>query len=197
MRKVARRLSQIPSPDEHADPATSLLFTGPEMPTAHENRALVSAGARVAMTTSSDARHPVENIIDGNTKTFWMTTGLYPQEIVVSLPELVAVTKIIVTSTKVAHWTADVSAHEKPHHFERLATQDVEDSDQGLQITTLSLPKADNMARHVRLGATKGHGPFASVHKVAVYGNEPGMMVPTPPPPTAASDSGGPAVPVS
>ncbi|KAJ3146872.1 hypothetical protein HDU86_008369, partial [Geranomyces michiganensis] len=58
----------------------------------------------------------------------------------------------------------------------------VEDGDQGLQITTLALPKSDNLARHVRLGATRGHGPFASVHKVAVYGSDPGPMMPTPPP---------------
>ncbi|TPX61718.1 hypothetical protein PhCBS80983_g00998 [Powellomyces hirtus] len=143
------------------------------MPSAHENRALASAGAKISMVTSSDTSHPVDNMIDGNTKSFWMTTGLFPQEIIVSLPTLISITKIIITSTKVAHWTADISMNEKPNHFERLTAQDVDDGDQGFQLVTLNLPKSDNTARHIRLGITKGHGPFVSIHKIAVYGNEP------------------------
>jgi len=37
------------------------------------------------MSTCSDIRHPPQNVLDGKDETFFATTGLYPQEIVVDL----------------------------------------------------------------------------------------------------------------
>lgn len=46
-------------------------------------------GAAVAMATCSDERHPPEDAINGNPQDFWVTTGCYPQEIVIQLPHSV------------------------------------------------------------------------------------------------------------
>ena len=35
--------------------------------------------------TSSDSRHPAEHAVDGKPNTFWSTTGMFPQELVLSL----------------------------------------------------------------------------------------------------------------
>lgn len=45
-------------------------------------------GGTIVMATSNDSAHPPENVIDGSNSTFWSTTGLFPQEIVVELPEV-------------------------------------------------------------------------------------------------------------
>uniref|UniRef100_A0A2K5BV06 DOC domain-containing protein n=1 Tax=Aotus nancymaae TaxID=37293 RepID=A0A2K5BV06_AOTNA len=44
---------------------------------------LSSEGSRVILATSSDEKHPPENIIDGNPDTFWATTGMFPQEFII------------------------------------------------------------------------------------------------------------------
>ena len=50
------------------------------------------------MATCYDERFPPENIIDGDERTFWMTTGLFPQEFVVELSQLTEVTRITTVS---------------------------------------------------------------------------------------------------
>ncbi|MEE6495608.1 hypothetical protein FKM82_002095 [Ascaphus truei] len=60
---------------------------------------LSSAGAQVTLATSSDERHPPEHIIDGNPETFWTTTGMFPQEFIISLRGLLKISKITLQST--------------------------------------------------------------------------------------------------
>ncbi|KAI8820776.1 galactose-binding domain-like protein [Fimicolochytrium jonesii] len=146
---------------------------------AQENLATASSGAKVSLATSYHPQYPAQNVIDGNSKTFWVTTGLYPQELIVSLPKTVNLKRVAVTCTKVAHVTTEVSTAEKPAGFERLTDQDVEDTDQSFQMITPALPKSQVAARHIRFIFTKGHGPFVSVHKVVIYGGEIGSQTDT------------------
>ena len=60
--------------------------------------ALASSGGKLVMATCYDERFPPENIIDGDERTFWMTTGLFPQEFVVELPQVTEVTRITTVS---------------------------------------------------------------------------------------------------
>lgn len=49
------------------------------------------------MVTCNDARHPVDNILDGKDETFFATTGMYPQEIVVDLGRVRKIARISTT----------------------------------------------------------------------------------------------------
>eukprot|EP00916_Digyalum_oweni_P008960 GHVL01015090.1.p1 GENE.GHVL01015090.1~~GHVL01015090.1.p1 ORF type:complete len:123 (+),score=15.49 GHVL01015090.1:20-388(+) len=40
---------------------------------------------KVLMVSSLDHRHPPENVIDGDEMTFWMTTGIFPQFLILKL----------------------------------------------------------------------------------------------------------------
>ncbi|XP_033623437.1 intraflagellar transport protein 25 homolog isoform X8 [Fukomys damarensis] len=59
---------------------------------------LSSEGAEVILATSSDEKHPPENIIDGNAETFWTTTGMFPQEFIICFHKHVKIEKIIIQS---------------------------------------------------------------------------------------------------
>ncbi|KAH6580611.1 hypothetical protein BASA60_002795, partial [Batrachochytrium salamandrivorans] len=59
-----------------------------------ENLALSSTGARLALATSEHPKHPPSNILDGNIKTFWVSTGLFPQQLIVTLAAPALVSKI-------------------------------------------------------------------------------------------------------
>ncbi|KAM5162751.1 intraflagellar transport protein 25 homolog isoform 2-T9 [Callospermophilus lateralis] len=59
---------------------------------------LSSEGSEVVLATSSDEKHPPENIIDGNPETFWTTTGMFPQEFIICFHKHVKVEKLIIQS---------------------------------------------------------------------------------------------------
>ena len=62
------------------------------------NLATKEGGASVTSATCQDDRHPAAAIIDGNEKTFFYTTGLFPQEVVIAFNKEVTPANIHVVS---------------------------------------------------------------------------------------------------
>ncbi|XP_070602070.1 intraflagellar transport protein 25 homolog isoform X2 [Erythrolamprus reginae] len=60
------------------------------------NYCLSSEGADVILATSSDEMYPAENIIDGRSETFWTTTGMFPQEFIISFHKCVTISKLTI-----------------------------------------------------------------------------------------------------
>jgi hypothetical protein len=54
------------------------------------------SGALISLATSCDARHEPSCVLDPAVDKFWTTTGCYPQEIVVKLPQRVHASNITV-----------------------------------------------------------------------------------------------------
>ncbi|KAJ3009426.1 UNVERIFIED_CONTAM: Heat shock protein beta-11 [Siphonaria sp. JEL0065] len=132
-------------------------------------------GLRVSMITSADQRFPAENMLDGTTKTFWVSTGLYPQEFIITLPTLYVIKKITIWSMKVAGWTISRSGSDKQFDFDEVYSEDIEDTpDSTLQITTFSVSYSDAhraaAAKHVKFTIRKGYSDFAAVHRVTIQG---------------------------
>jgi hypothetical protein len=55
-------------------------------------------GGLVVMASCSDERFPPENMLDGKDSTFWVTTGVFPQEFVLRLESNIRVSKITTLS---------------------------------------------------------------------------------------------------
>uniref|UniRef100_A0A674NG79 Heat shock protein, alpha-crystallin-related, b11 n=1 Tax=Takifugu rubripes TaxID=31033 RepID=A0A674NG79_TAKRU len=66
-----------------------------------ENSSLRSLGAKVVVVSSSDEKHPPENIIDGNTESFWMSTGLFPQEFIIGFTHSTNISAVTMDSYNV------------------------------------------------------------------------------------------------
>jgi hypothetical protein len=49
--------------------------------------ALATSGATVVLATSHDEHHPAESVIKPEAASYWSTTGCYPQQLAVQLPE--------------------------------------------------------------------------------------------------------------
>ena len=62
------------------------------------NSASASSGASVVGVTSADPRHGAASVIDGDARTFWLSTGLFPQELLIRLAEPSALSSITVLS---------------------------------------------------------------------------------------------------
>lgn len=56
------------------------------------------ANASVISATCSDDRHPGSCVLDGSDKTFWFTTGMFPQELVIAFNGEVVPANVNITS---------------------------------------------------------------------------------------------------
>ena len=61
--------------------------------------AMQERGTRVSMATCCDDEYPPSHIIDGKLDTCWVTTGMYPQEVVLTLKSQQRISRVVVKST--------------------------------------------------------------------------------------------------
>ncbi|KAI3372457.1 hypothetical protein L3Q82_022942 [Scortum barcoo] len=125
-----------------------------------------SLGAVVVVATSSDEDHPPEKITDGNTKTFWMSTGMFPQEFIIRFAEATKVSGVTVDSYNVKHLKIERNTSENASQFESVTEKDFERTEGHLQSNTVSLNGIS--ANHLRFIITSGYDHFVSVHRVSV-----------------------------
>uniref|UniRef100_A0A1A8ILV6 Heat shock protein family B (Small), member 11 n=1 Tax=Nothobranchius kuhntae TaxID=321403 RepID=A0A1A8ILV6_NOTKU len=125
-----------------------------------------SLGVKVVFASSCDENHPPENIMDGNTKTFWTSTGMFPQEFVIRFPEPTRVAAVTVESYNVKHLKMEKNTSPKVSQFEFVTEKEFERTERHLQLNTLSLNGSS--AVHLRFIIASGHDHFVSVHRVTV-----------------------------
>ncbi|XP_064625367.1 intraflagellar transport protein 25 homolog [Lineus longissimus] len=130
--------------------------------------ALGDAGAQVVLVTASDERFPPENIIDGKSDTFWSTTGMFPQEFVISFTSLMNINSIKIESYNVNKMFVERSVQNEPVDFEPLDEREVDATDSQLQIEEVRLQSTT--AQHLKFVINSGHNHFVSVHRVHVDG---------------------------
>ncbi|XP_075412604.1 intraflagellar transport protein 25 homolog isoform X1 [Tenrec ecaudatus] len=94
---------------------------------------LSSEGTEVILATSSDEKHPPENIIDGNPRTFWTTTGLFPQEFIICFHKHVRIEKLIIQSYFVRTLRIEKSTSKEPVDFEQWIERDLMHTEGQLQ----------------------------------------------------------------
>ncbi|XP_062506809.1 intraflagellar transport protein 25 homolog [Corticium candelabrum] len=128
-----------------------------------------SSGGLVVLATSSDSRHPPENIIDGDKSTFWVTTGLFPQEFVISFQSQMIVTNIQIYCFNVKKLTVERSVKAEPVDFELVCDRDLPFTEAQLQKEEITM---DNVSSsHLRFSINTGHDHFVSIHSVVVQGS--------------------------
>uniref|UniRef100_A0A1A7WR64 Heat shock protein family B (Small), member 11 n=1 Tax=Iconisemion striatum TaxID=60296 RepID=A0A1A7WR64_9TELE len=125
-----------------------------------------SLGVKAVLASSCDENQPPENITDGNTKTFWTSTGMFPQEFIVRFPEPTRVAAVTVESYNVKHLKIEKNMSPKVSQFEFVTEKEFERTEGHLQSNTLSLNGSS--AVHLRFIITSGYDHFVSVHRVTV-----------------------------
>ncbi|KAM4721138.1 intraflagellar transport protein 25 homolog [Rhinophrynus dorsalis] len=132
------------------------------------NVCLISAGAQVTLATSSDERHPAENIVDGNPDTFWTSTGMFPQEFVISLSGIQKINKIILQSSQIRSLRIETSTSKEPMHFESCVERDLDYVEGQLQNEEFPIPGVQTA--QLRFVILSGYDHFVSVHSVSAEG---------------------------
>ncbi|XP_076853752.1 intraflagellar transport protein 25 homolog isoform X1 [Brachyhypopomus gauderio] len=130
------------------------------------NTALNSFGAQVVLATSSDENHPPENIIDGITETFWLSTGMFPQEFIIRFPDNMKISLISMHSFNIKRLRIEKSTLEEADKFEVIAEKEFEHTESSLQTNDISVDGSH--ATHLRFLILSGYDHFVSVHKVGL-----------------------------
>ncbi|KAK3709029.1 hypothetical protein QZH41_014907 [Actinostola sp. cb2023] len=131
--------------------------------------ALETAGATIAQASSYNERYPPENIIDGTLDTFWPTSGLFPQEFIVSFSSLMSIGMIKIMCSNVKNLHIQRSIKSDPVEFENLAEKELENLEGQLQMEDIKVPITS--ASHVRFVIKTGYDHFASIHRVMIEGS--------------------------
>ncbi|CAH8585403.1 unnamed protein product [Schistosoma rodhaini] len=127
-----------------------------------------SGGCYIGFATSWGKNHSPENVLDKKDGTFWITTGLFPQIMVISLDQPRKVSQVKIISSKVKALCVETSSHIKPDNFELKFEKTLPDSDGQLQIT--ELPINDTHLHHIRLKILSGYNHFVAVYRVLFDG---------------------------
>ena len=130
------------------------------------NVALLHSGARVQLCTANNEEHPATNILDGNSSTFWLSTGLFPQELLVSLPETYLVTSINILCSHVKEILIEKSANGDATDLENLLRSELE-YQETLQKQEFKLSTPTEI-RHIKLIVQSGYDHFVSINSISV-----------------------------
>eukprot|EP00669_Euglena_mutabilis_P011525 TRINITY_DN6150_c0_g1_i1.p3 TRINITY_DN6150_c0_g1~~TRINITY_DN6150_c0_g1_i1.p3 ORF type:complete len:146 (+),score=53.85 TRINITY_DN6150_c0_g1_i1:91-528(+) len=127
--------------------------------------------------TGSDPRHPPALMVDGGERSFWVTTGMFPQEVLLGLkgPSAAApatVAKVRTWSHHIRRLVVDKCVEAQPTKFERLLEVELTDKGGALQIESFGInPGAGANIRYLRLHIASGWDDFASIHNIIVEGD--------------------------
>jgi len=95
----------------------------------------MSDNLEVQVATSSDSRFPPTSMLDNNDRTFWLTTGMFPQECILSfLKGPKDISKVKISGHGMSKLRLERCTEAHPTKFESMAEGDVENRDQGLQL---------------------------------------------------------------
>ncbi|KAF7687428.1 intraflagellar transport protein 25 homolog [Silurus meridionalis] len=130
------------------------------------NTALNSFGAQVLFATSSDENYPPERMIDGNMETFWLSTGIFPQEFIIRFPDNMKISVISIHSFNIKRLRIEQSTNEEAEDFKVMAEKEFEQTEGSLQTNEISLDCSN--ATHLRFLILSGYDHFVSVHKVGI-----------------------------
>lgn len=125
-------------------------------------------GGKVLLVSSLDAEHPPENMIDGTEHTYWLSTGLYPQEILLQLGRAARISVVRLSSTAVHEVRIEVCQEDKPVNFHTLAEGALQDVDGQLQLESLACGEQKRAVAFVRIVVLSGWRDFCSVHRISV-----------------------------
>ena len=87
--------------------------------------------ARIVCCTSSDPAHPPLNILDGNENTYWISTGMFPQELLIEFSDgLYSLSRAKTFTTGVRRISIEGSSESSSSDFSLLLDVELSNADQ-------------------------------------------------------------------
>lgn len=117
------------------------------------------------MATSYDERFPAENVLTQANREFWITTGCYPQEILIQLAPAKSIRSIRFVSTNLRQ--VIVEGSEGPHlgNFFKIGEGEVGNMRGELQRETVEI-NSNKVFAYVKFIVASGWDDFVSIHSL-------------------------------
>ena len=137
--------------------------------------------SEVILCTSSDERYPPSNAVDGKPSTFFITTGNYPQELILGFKCGCAnITKICLSSNGIRKIKIEKSVESTPSKFETLVEcemdykEDSNSSRSNRQLEQFQINKGTvgNGVRYLKLVLLSGYNEFSAIFDFSAEGDE-------------------------
>jgi len=104
--------------------------------------------------------------------TYWMTTGMYPQEFTLKLQREKPLTKIRIASLNIRHLKVDACfAGQAATQWTQLQAVELEDRHGSVQSEILTVPNAEPIAL-LRFVIASGWQDFSAVYKINLVAND-------------------------
>jgi len=132
------------------------------------NLALETTGAKVVFASSWDPSHPPEAVIDGSENTFWSTTGMYPQELIITFDSNVTVASVSTKSFNCKKVTLLKSVAKQPSNFIPLSEGEIPDGEG--QIQEHKHDHGETVMRHLKIIIESGYSDFSALMAVVAGG---------------------------
>ncbi|CAF2443857.1 unnamed protein product [Rotaria sp. Silwood2] len=123
---------------------------------------LAESNAFVSMSSSADQDYPPSNILDPSDKVFWMTTGLYPQEFIITFKEPIEFRQIRFVTTNVKRFVMFTTMNTEPRNFDTILEKTLSNNENDLQINEYTLDRLTEV-RHFKCVIVAGYDSFANV----------------------------------
>ena len=122
--------------------------------------------AEVIFSSSYDEKHPPENIFDSSKKTFFSSTGMYPQEICIQFEPVKVISNVNVTGYGIKKIAIHTCENDSAHFTKQSEDSKVSNSN-GLQNIKLELKKSPKV-RVLKIEVLEGYEDFFTIHNVGI-----------------------------
>lgn len=129
-----------------------------------------ASGADVFLATSHDPDCAGGRAIDGKAGTCWLTTGLYPQELILRLAQPGVISRVRVLSSRMRRFRLEGCYEESPINFRFIGEGELEDTEQNLQVLKLSVTATERPIEFLRIIIFSGWHDFCSIHQIQADG---------------------------
>ena len=131
--------------------------------------ALESAGSSITAASSFDINHPPKSIIE-DTDTFWVSTGSFPQELILQLGETSMIKSIDVISSGIRSIElAKCEGSQANGNWELVSQAEAGDGDGDVQRLSLQVPPRLT-ATYLRIKILSGWNDYITVYRLSVLG---------------------------
>lgn len=129
----------------------------------------------MVQSSSWDALYPPDSVIDGQSTSFWATTGNFPQELVITFDSIVQLSAVETRTLNVKGMKLLRSVAQTPSDFNEISRTELDPSSAD-QLVAHSHKMSDTAVRHLKLMITSGFDDFTAVYSIFAKGENISMI---------------------
>ncbi|KAL5967114.1 hypothetical protein TSMEX_005178 [Taenia solium] len=118
---------------------------------------------RVISATSNDERFPAKNVLNIKDNNFWLTTGIFPQCLIISLDSKMVLNSLKLVSACVRSFVVE-TASDDTTNYQTTVEMNVDIGENQVQITKCPLNGA--LCKRIKLTILSAYDHFVAVYKV-------------------------------